>query len=108
MSFATLMVYVDPDYTCAPVVRIAAQLAQRFASRLIGVSAIPIRLPVVANGVIVNTVTDGEIDEMTGRLQEKQTWFRKTVGVLPGAVDWRSELDFPTEFLISQTRCADL
>lgn len=108
MSFATLMVYVDPDYTRVPIVRIAAQLAERFASKLIGVSAIPIRPPVVANGIVVNTVTDAEIDEMTGRLNAKETWFRQTVGALPGAIDWRSELDFPTEFLSSQSRCADL
>ena len=108
MSFTTLMVYVDPDYTRASVVRIATQLADRFASRLIGVSAIPIRPPVVAPGVVLDTVTEAEITQMISRLQEKETWFRQTAGVLSGAVDWRSELDFPTEFLISETRCTDL
>jgi nucleotide-binding universal stress UspA family protein len=108
MSFTTLMVYVDPDYTRASVIRIAAQLADRFASRLIGVSAIPIRPPVVAPGVVLDTVTEAEITQMISRLQEKETWFRQTAGVSSGAVDWRSELDFPTEFLISETRCTDL
>jgi len=108
MSFTTLMVYVDPDYTHTSVVRIAAQLADRFASRLMGVSAIPMRPPVVAPGVVLDTVTEAEITQMTSRLQEKETWFRQTVGVLPGGIDWRSELDFPTEFLISQAQCADL
>jgi nucleotide-binding universal stress UspA family protein len=108
MSCATLMVYVDPDYTRVPIVRVAAQLAERFAAKLIGVSAIPIRPPVIANGVVMNTITDAEIDEMTSKLRQKETWFRQTVGALPGAIYWRSELDFPTEFLASQARCADL
>lgn len=108
MSFATLMVYVDPDYPPISIVRIAAQIADRFASRLIGVSAIPIRPPVVAPGVVLDTVTEAEITQMTSRLQEREAWFRQAVGVLSGAVDWRSELDFPTEYLISQTRCTDL
>jgi nucleotide-binding universal stress UspA family protein len=108
MSFATVMVYVDPDYTRTQIVRIAVQLAAKFDSRLTGVSAIPIRLPVVANGVVVATVTEAEIDQMTRRLREKEDWFRQTVGGVHDAIDWRSELDFPTEFLISQTRGADL
>jgi nucleotide-binding universal stress UspA family protein len=108
MSFATLMVYVDPDYTRVPIVRVAAQLAERFAARLVGVSALPIRPPVIANGLVVSTITDSEIDEMTSKLQQKESWFRETVGALPGAIDWRSELDFPTEFLAAQARCADL
>jgi nucleotide-binding universal stress UspA family protein len=108
MSFATLMVYVEPNYTRERIVRIAAQLADRFTSKLIGVSAMPIRPPVIANGIIVNAITDAEIDQMTSKLQEKESWFRQIAGDSRHAIDWRSELDFPTEFLISQARCADL
>jgi hypothetical protein len=32
MSFATLMVYVEPNYTREKIVRIAAQLADKFTS----------------------------------------------------------------------------
>jgi len=108
MSFATLMVYVDPDYRHEKIVRIAAQLADRFTSKLIGVSATPIRQPIVVNGVVMNVVTDTEIDQMMSKLQEKENWFRQIVGDSHRAIDWRSELDFPAEFLISQARCADL
>jgi nucleotide-binding universal stress UspA family protein len=108
MSFATLMVHVDPERTNAQIVRIEAQLADRFNARLIGVSALPIRLPVVANGMVVDTVSEAEITQMTSRLQEKESWFRQTVGNARQVIDWRSELDFPTEFLVSQARCADL
>ena len=108
MSYATVMVYVDPDYTHVQIVRIAAQLADKFNARLMGVAATPIRPPAVANGLVVDTVGEAEISQMTGRLQEKESWFRQTVGGTRHVIDWRSELDFPTEFLVSQTRCADL
>jgi len=108
MSFATLMVYVDPDYSREKIIRVAAQLADKFTSKLIGVSASPIRPPVVVNGILMASVTDNEISDMTSKLQEKENWFRQLAGASHRAIDWRSELDFPTEFLISQTRCADL
>ena len=108
MSFATVMVYVDPDYTHAQIVRIAVQLADKFNARLMGVSATPIRPPAVANGLVVDTVSEAEISQMTSRLREKENWFRLTAGGTRQVIDWRSELDFPTEFLVSQTRCADL
>jgi nucleotide-binding universal stress UspA family protein len=108
MSFATLMVYVDPDRTHAQIVRVAAQLADKLNARLTGVSAMPIRLPAIANGMVVDTVSEAEITQMTSKLQEKESWFRQTVGNARHVIDWRSELDFPTEFLVSQARCADL
>ena len=108
MAYATLIVYVDPDFTREQVVRIAAQLADKFTSKLIGISAIPIRPPVIAHGIMMSMITDDEISQMTANLQGKEEWFRQTAGASHRTIDWRSQLDLPTEFLISQTRCADL
>jgi nucleotide-binding universal stress UspA family protein len=108
MAYATLMVYVDPDFANEQLVRVAVQLAEKFTSKLIGVSAIPIRAPMVTNGTVVNVVTAEEITRMTDRLQSKEDWFRQRAGGTSRMVGWRSELDFPTEFVVSQARCVDL
>ena len=108
MSYATLMVYVDPQVTHQQPVRLAVDLANRFASKLIGISAMPLRPPVIAHGVMVSSVTDDEIDATRERLQQKEDWFRQLAGASHRGTDWRSEIDFPTEFLLVQSRLADL
>lgn len=108
MSYATIMVHVDADTTREHIVRVATGLADRFASSLIGVAAIPIRAPFVADGMTVSVASDAEIDSMRERLQAKEHWFRQRAAASHRNTEWRSELDFPTEFLVSQSRCADL
>jgi nucleotide-binding universal stress UspA family protein len=108
MSYASIMVHIDADARREHIVRAATALAHRFASNLIGVSAIPIRAPFITDGMIVSVASDTEIDGMRERLQAKEHWFRQRAAPLHRVPEWRSELDFPTEFLISQSRCADL
>ncbi|HMK78884.1 MAG TPA: universal stress protein [Xanthobacteraceae bacterium] len=108
MSYATLMVAVDPDRSREQIVRIAGQLADKFASQLLGVAAIPIRPPVLANGVVMDVAGPDEIDLLKARLYDSEVWFRDKAGTSSRAIAWRCELDFPTDFVIAQARCADL
>jgi nucleotide-binding universal stress UspA family protein len=108
MSYATLMVHVDANFTRERIVSITCQLADKFSANIIGVSASPIPTPVIANGVIVNVATQDDIDQIRDRLQAKEDWFRQKAGAARRSISWRSELDFPTEFLIAQSCAADL
>jgi hypothetical protein len=53
MSYASVMVYVEADATPERRVRLAASLADKFSAMLIGVSALAIPPPVVADGMVL-------------------------------------------------------
>lgn len=108
MSYATLLLHVDAEDGRQHLVRLAAQLADKFSAKLVGCSALPIRPPVVVNGVVVDAVTQAEIGLMRAKLSEKEKWFRDIAGTEQRKIEWRSGLDFPTEALVAEARCADL
>jgi nucleotide-binding universal stress UspA family protein len=108
MSYATLMVYVNVDHVSKALVSVAADLADRFAAKLIGLSALAIVPPVVAEGVvIVNHASEFEIAQMNRSLVEARDSFRAIAGA-ERETEWRSALEIPTDTLIREARCADL
>ena len=59
MSYATLMVWVNVDHVSKQLVSVAAGLADKFAAKLLGLSALAIMPPFVADGlVIVDNATE--------------------------------------------------
>jgi hypothetical protein len=52
MTYAAVMVYLEADGTPEPRVRLAASLADKFNSMLIGMSALSIASPVMADGLV--------------------------------------------------------
>ena len=108
MSYATLMVYVNVDHVSKTLVSVAADLADKFSARLIGLSARAIVPPVVAEGVvIVDNASELEIAQMKKSLAEAGGNFRAAAGA-KRETEWRSALEIPTDTLIRQARCADL
>ncbi|HEY8336750.1 MAG TPA: universal stress protein [Tardiphaga sp.] len=108
MSYATLMAYVNVDRVSIPLVHVAAGLADKFAARLVGLSAIAVIPPFVAEGVVISdNATEFDIAQMRAKLADAEHKFRAAAGA-GHLVDWRSAVDFPTDTLISEARCADL
>ena len=108
MSYATLMVYVNADHVWKPLIRVAAGLADKFSAKLIGLSALAIMPPFVAEGVvIVDNASEFDIAQMKTKLAEAGDNFRAAAGA-DRQTEWRSFLEFPTDTLISEARCADL
>jgi nucleotide-binding universal stress UspA family protein len=108
MSYATLMVYVKVDHVSKALVSVAADLADKFSARLIGLSARAIVPPVVAEGVvIVDHASELEIAQMKKSLAEAGENFRTAAGA-KRETEWRSALEIPTDTLIREARCADL
>lgn len=109
MSYATLMVYVDADHFPEHRIRLGAGLADRFSATLIGLSALAIRPPFVTEGVvIVHSVTELDINEMTGKLADTENQFRGVAGAEHCKLEWRAMLDFPIDALTREARSADL
>jgi nucleotide-binding universal stress UspA family protein len=108
MSYATLLVYVNVDRVPKQLVSVAAGLADKFSAKLIGLSALAIMPPVAAEGVvIVDNATEFDIAQMKAKLEQAGNKFR-AVAESDHQTEWRSFLEFPTETLITEARCADL
>lgn len=109
MSFATLLVYVDVDGELSARVPLAAELADRFQSHLIGLSAWMPRPAFVVEGVVVDPEpTESDLEKMRAVLGRRGEQFRAVTETGGRRVEWRSELDFPTECVARQARAADL
>jgi hypothetical protein len=108
MSYAGIIVYVEADDTPDQRVRLAANLADKFAATLIGLSALAIPPPVVADGMLMDGPTEVDIEMMKAKLVEKGNWFRSIAGADQRKVEWRFVLDFPNQALAREARSADL
>ena len=109
MSFATILVFVDSDGGSNARVRLTAGLAERFKSNVLGVGAWMPRPPFVVEGVVVDPEpTETEIRGMKEALAKVGEQFKTTAAMAERQIEWRSALEFPTEFVARQARAADL
>jgi nucleotide-binding universal stress UspA family protein len=112
MSFATLMVHVDVEPKSDARVRLAAQLADRFTSTLIGISACVLP-PYPAEGAyfVTREFVEQEQQDILAALQRTEASFRAAAGE-KGAklewLEWRSAVNLPETFVVSEARSADL
>lgn len=108
MRFANVMVYVDPQQQEEGQIRVAEAIAKRFDGSVIGVSAFAVEPPFVAEGVIIEETSEQELKRMKMALAAKGEWFRKVVNMQSDKVEWRWDVEYPTNFLVTQARAADL
>jgi nucleotide-binding universal stress UspA family protein len=92
MSFAVMMVHVDLDGFDARV-RLAAQLAGRFSSTLIGISAALVE----EDRVAIKTLLD-----------RRREAFQCLAGDGGSKLDWRAANELPDDFVAREARAADL
>jgi nucleotide-binding universal stress UspA family protein len=108
MSFATLMVHLDLYDVSEQRVRLACDLADRFNSVLIGVSAGAPMPPPADSGFAGGQLVADQTRDMTARLEQNERDFRAVAGNARAQVEWRSELSFPIEVVTREARAADL
>lgn len=103
MTLAAIMVTVDFDATSKARISLAADLARRFGSLLIGVAGWPlIKRP-------IETLSDTELAERALKeLRNLGERFRKIAEDVAVRVEWRSSMDFPREVIPKEARAADL
>ena len=104
-----LLVHVELDGEIGGRIRLAAGLADRFHSHLIGAASWMARPPFVVEGVTIDPEpTEEDYKEMREVLGRRGKEFCAFVGADRSKVEWRSSLDFPTEFVAREARSADL
>jgi nucleotide-binding universal stress UspA family protein len=108
MSVTTLMCHVELDSSSDARVDLAADLANRLNTTLIGISAWMPRPPLTYGGMIVDQkLLQSDLEEITKRLDECGRRFQARVGT-KCRVEWRSAIADPTDYLARECRAADL
>ncbi|MBR0848532.1 universal stress protein [Bradyrhizobium diazoefficiens] len=108
MSVASVMVYVDSEQQEEGQVAVAEGIAKVFGASMLGVSAVAVEPPFVAEGVVIEQTTEEDLKRIKATLSAKEAWFRSVVRLPRETVEWRWALDHPTDFLVAQARAADL
>ena len=109
MSYASLLVHVDVDGELSGRISVAADLADRFHARMIGVAGwAPMSVFPPEEALENPTLGDFHLQDMKTLLDQKGKAFCATVGTPDRRVEWRSILDFPTEVVAREARAADL
>ncbi|RXH29372.1 MULTISPECIES: universal stress protein [Bradyrhizobium] len=108
MSLASVMVYVDSQQQDEGQIALAEGIANNFGAALLGISAVAIEPPFVAEGVIIEQTTAEDLERIRAALSGKEAWFRRIVRLPSEQVEWRWAIGFPTDFLVEQSRAADL
>ncbi|MGT2478063.1 universal stress protein [Methylobacterium oryzae CBMB20] len=109
MSYASLMVAVDDGRHARTRVRLAADLADRFGARLVGVGACMPAYPRLYGetatpiDLIFDQIRQAALDRLAST--EQTFW---NAACRNERVTWRSALEFPVRFLEEQARAADL
>lgn len=108
-NFASIMVCVGLSSGAESRVALAASLASRFGSHLIGVAAEEASLPYLEDGlgtarpILVENARAAAMED----LAQAEANFRRGAGSLQD-IEWRSNVEEPTSFIVNQARAADL
>jgi nucleotide-binding universal stress UspA family protein len=109
MTYSTVMVAMASDQPNAGPLAVAAQLAERFESRLIGIAASDLSPPpYYTSGIPGDRLLEHGLSNIRQRLAELELEFRGAMRGHAREVLWRSAIDQPAKFIASQTRAADL
>lgn len=108
-TYASIMVPMDLSPWSEARATLAADLADRFSSRLIGIAAKPIQAPLYFEAPVEGVPGVVEIEERHGKedLARAEAIFRRAVGARDH-IEWRQSLSFPRDYMLEQARAADL
>jgi nucleotide-binding universal stress UspA family protein len=108
MAFGTVMVNVDFDEDDQDRIHIAAGIANRFGSFLIGVAGWALRGPDDPRLAGMDYRTENAQKKILERLDQLKATFQQIAGETPRGIEWRSSTNIPNEFISAQARAADL
>ena len=106
MTYASVMVHVEPNAEADSRVKFAAKAAALFDARLIGVGAEAV-YP-MALGAFSDPVFIADVEDVKLSLRSAEATFKEAAASYAGEVEWRSDVNFPNEVLALQSRAADL
>ena len=108
MSYSTIMVQVDLDHSNDARLRVAADLAERFDSRLIGIAAGDIQPLYYADGAAAAEFLEKDRAALEREIGEAEQKFRQMFKARSRPIEWRGALAQPADYVAREARAADL
>ena len=108
MSYSTLMVHLDLNGSNEVRLQIVGELAEHFNSRLIGIAAADIQPLYFMDGVEAQNFLEKDRSRLKTQMADCEAQFRRILNARADNMEWRSALDWPTDFVARNARSADL
>ena len=109
MNYKTIMVSLALDRPNEACLAVAGDLAERFDARVIGIAASDLRPPLYfEEGAYAENLIREEENAIRRRLSELEAEFHGSVRKRTKSVEWRSALATPANYLVQQSRAADI
>src|SRR4249920_551602 len=109
MTYKTVMVGLALGQPNDARLEVAAQLAERFGARVIGVAAAEFSPPLYfTEGEPAQRLIDQGWAAVKNRLKELEGDFQTAMQNRAVEVEWRRAEDFPTRFIVRQARACDI
>ncbi|MFZ6648035.1 universal stress protein [Undibacterium sp. TJN25] len=110
MTYATLMVVLEPGHANSAVLAIAGELAARFQARVIGIAACQPMQLTYGDGFVCGELIEQDRDEIVKELKESESEFRSALKTRAVALEWRSTITLTpiSHHIANEARCADL
>ena len=108
MTYSTLMVHLELEQANDARLQIAAQLAEEFQAKLIGIAACDPQPPHYAQGRFAQGLVEHERAEVKKRLAATEERFHDAAHGRARGIEWRSAMERPTDFVAREARAADL
>lgn len=107
MTYKTLMVHLELDGNNDGVLAVAAELARRFDSHLVGIAAVQPAMTMFEQG---NPLVVEEMTELKQQLEACHRQFRTATEFKGKHAEFRSQILYGSlaEYMANQARCADL
>lgn len=109
MTYATVMVSLALDQPNEARLEAAGQIAEKFDAGIIGIAASQFSPPLYfTSGEQAQNLIDQGQAALKKRMSELEAQFHGTIKNRAKSVEWRSAIDFPARYILSQARCADI
>lgn len=110
MTYATLMVHLELGRSNAGLLRVAADLAERFHADVIGIAGCQTMLTNYNDGYVPGDVVVQVRDESKQEIKEAEAEFRTALKANTGTLEWRSTVMSASlsEYIACEARSADL
>jgi nucleotide-binding universal stress UspA family protein len=108
VTYRSLMVHLDLEQCSESALRVTCELADRFKSNVIGVTAGLPAVPVHADGMVASSVLEADFEQLNQAIGRCETRFRSALKDFGSSREWRSDAAYPADFLAAEARAADL
>lgn len=102
------MVFLELEQGSEPALRVACELADRFKSKVIGLTAGLPAAPIHADGMIASSVLEVDYEQLNQAIGRCEARFRSALKGFGDTLEWRSDAAYPPDFLAAEARAADL